>query len=169
MLKNKTKNCTKCKVNKLLDKFHKAKKYKEGYCYRCKDCTKEYKKIWYQKNRQRILKTQKQYERKNKGKYKKYKKTYCRKYPLRNRYNTMKQRCNNPKSDNYKRYGGRGIKCLMTIEELEFLWFRDKAYNMKKPSIDRKDNDGHYELSNCRFMEMIDNLKKQHLDRKVKL
>lgn len=72
----------------------------------------------------------------------------------------INQRCNNPKNDMYYRYGGRGIKCLITKEELKFLWFRDKAYNMNKPSIDRKDNDEHYELSNCQFIEMSENISK---------
>lgn len=66
-------------------------------------------------------------------------------------------RCNNPNKDNYKYYGGRGIKNLISQKELKELWFRDKAYLMKKPSIDRINNDGNYEYNNCRFIEMNKN------------
>ena len=31
---------------------------------------------------------------------------------------------------------------------------------MKRPSIDRINNDGHYELSNCRFIEASENIKR---------
>lgn len=76
------------------------------------------------------------------------------KYPWKYTLQDIKKRCNNCNNKRYKDYGRRGIKCLITEEELKKLWFRDKAYNMKKPSIDRIDNNGNYELSNCRFIEL---------------
>lgn len=73
-------------------------------------------------------------------------------------YFAIKTRCNNQNSKQFKNYGGRGIKCLITADELKELWFRDKAHEMKKPSIDRIDNDGNYEYSNCRFIELGKNI-----------
>lgn len=54
---------------------------------------------------------------------------------------------------NNKRYVERGIKCRINLVELKQLWFRDKAWLLKCPSIDRIDNDGDYTFDNCRFIE----------------
>ena len=104
------------------------------------------------------------------------KKEYQRKYYLDNRehlkivsarnkklkpwiraYGNANRRCNNPKDSSYQYYGAKGIRQLMTKDDFETLWFRDKAYLMKKPSIDRKDNDGNYTFENCRFIEEAEN------------
>jgi hypothetical protein len=69
-----------------------------------------------------------------------------------------KQRCTNEKAHNYSRYGGRGIKFRLSKQEALFLWERDKAYLMDKPTLDRIDNDGDYCFDNCRFLENRDNL-----------
>jgi len=71
-----------------------------------------------------------------------YMKIYNKKYPWKHRLVLIKLRCNNPQDKAYKWYGKRGIKCLITEEEIKKLWFRDKAYLMLRPTIDRKDNNG---------------------------
>ena len=80
--------------------------------------------------------------------------------PWSSSYRKAKERCNDKNSNIYHRYGGRGIKFLLTREEIRDLWFRDKAHNLKKPSIDRIDNDGDYEYNNCRFIELSENIKR---------
>lgn len=69
-----------------------------------------------------------------------------------------KRRCEIKTHTSYKNYGGKGIKFLMTLADFEYIWKRDKAHLMKKPSIDRINNDGNYELSNCRFIELKENV-----------
>lgn len=92
-----------------------------------------------------------------------YMKNYYNKFPWKKHYNKIKQRCENPKCDKYEYYGGRGIQNnFRDADEVEILWFRDKAYLLDQPSIDRKDNDGHYCIDNCRFIELVDNISKSH-------
>ena len=85
------------------------------------------------------------------------------KYPWLKSYKSAKERCNRPNAENYWRYGGRGIKFLLTKNQIKKLWFRDKAYLLKRPSIDRKENDGNYTFKNCKFIEMVENNKKSHI------
>ena len=73
---------------------------------------------------------------------------------LQNRLNGINQRCANEKMRCYKYYGGKGIKNFLTRQDLMKLWFRDMAFKMKKPSIDRIDNNGNYIFENCRFIEL---------------
>ena len=94
--------------------------------------------------------------------WKKYYYTVYKKFPWKEDLHQIKQSCNNSNNKAYKYYGGRGIKCLITEEEIKKLWYRDKAYKMKRPSIDRIDNDGNYEYNNCQFIEFSKNISKRN-------
>jgi hypothetical protein len=78
----------------------------------------------------------------------------------------IKRRCTNSNRDDYKYYGGRGIKCFLTEEEIKFIWDRDNASQMKRPSIDRKNTNGNYELDNCQFIEFSANIAKRNREQK---
>ena len=73
----------------------------------------------------------------------------------------VRYRCSNPKDPKYKYYGGKGIKYLLTEIQLLYLWERDEASKMEKPSIDRIDPAGNYELKNCRFIELVENVSRR--------
>jgi hypothetical protein len=73
----------------------------------------------------------------------------------RSEYNTwqsMKQRCLNPRNKDYHNYGARGIKvCDRWIHS--FKNFLDDMGYKPGPeySLDRKNNDGNYGPKNCRW------------------
>jgi len=76
-----------------------------------------------------------------------------------------RKRCNIPNHKDYKYYGAKGIKCEMSIYDIFFIWFRDKAWELKRPSIDRIDSSGNYTIENIRFIEQSENSKRAHLPR----
>jgi hypothetical protein len=75
----KTKICTKCKVEKQLDRFDRDLKKKSGYAPACKDCEKLYRqtnrdkilakeKLWRQANKDKIAAKDKRYQQANRHK-----------------------------------------------------------------------------------------------------
>jgi hypothetical protein len=60
----------------------------------------------------------------------------------------MQNRCYNPKRKEYKNYGGRGIQvCERWMNIHHFL--EDMGHPSAEQTIERKDNQGHYEPGNC--------------------
>ena len=66
-------------------------------------------------------------------------------------WTVMKSRCQNPKATGYRIYGGRGITVCKRWRKFEnFYADMSKGYS-DSLSIDRINNDGDYELSNCKW------------------
>lgn len=64
-------------------------------------------------------------------------------------WKSMKARCLNPKSPDYKDYGGRGITiCESWIDSFE-AFLEDMGERPKNRTLDRRDTNGNYEPDNC--------------------
>lgn len=81
------------------------------------------------------------------------------KHPLYSIWGNMKDRCYNPKCRAYSHYGQRGIQVCDEWKD-NFLIFYNWAIAHgweKGLSIDRINNDGNYEPSNCQFLTVGEN------------
>lgn len=77
-------------------------------------------------------------------------------------WENMKARCLNSKNTHYENYGGRGITvCERWMKFENFL--EDMGERPENKTLDRVDNDGNYEPSNCRWATK----KQQQSNRKV--
>ena len=71
---------------------------------------------------------------------------------LRIKWDSMKARCLNQNSQDYHRYGGRGISiCEEWMDFEKFYEWSIKSGFEEKLTIERKDVNGNYEPSNCEY------------------
>lgn len=141
------KKCKRCQKDKPITEFYRKEfsRSKDRFDYWCKDCTRKYSKKYYKENSIKINK-----------KRVVYLKEYYKRNPWANTYKSIISRCSGY-GNKGQYYFKKGIKNFLTLEDLKFLWFRDRAFELSEPTIDRKNNSGHYTLENCRYIEMSEN------------
>jgi len=146
-----TKICPRCKNSypATREYFHVQRKHKDGLRSHCKQCCNHYQKQ-YQKNHYQQYKSE---QRKSKKKY--YGTTRGH---LNAVWKSMFRRCHNPKDKDYKYYGGRGIKVkFVSFNEFFDYVVNELKVNPKGLTIDRINNDKHYERGNIRFVSQAVN------------
>ena len=130
----KTKQCTKCGKQKLLSEFYKQKDGKYGVRGDCKKCNIKYSQRYANKQRRTIA-------------------GY-----LRHLFYCIKQRCDNSNYPKYKYWGGRGIKCkFRSADEFVNYVINNLQIDPHGLTIDRINNNGHYEPGNIRFVTIAEN------------
>jgi len=149
-----TKTCTKCGREKPITDFHKDRTKNDGLYSSCKICNVEYMKIYREQHLEQ--------ERNRCRKYYKSLRGY-----LKNVFHCMKQRCQNPKTHNYHRYGGRGIE-INFKSEAEFIDYitNELQVDPRGLLIDRINNNGNYEKGNIRFVTAKQSVKNRRYNEK---
>jgi hypothetical protein len=95
--------------------------------------------------------------------------------PLWRIYRAMRTRCENPRSQYYRLYGGRGITVCPEwhrferfLEDMEAsYWDHVARWGRHNTTLDRIDPDGPYAPSNCRWATRITQANNQRTNRRV--
>ena len=125
---------------------------------------KEYRKKYYRRNKIKW----KVYSATNRNRYRDKRRAYNRQYkpvyrethPWAKTWESIESRVNGRNGEEHKKYYyNKGIKNLLTFKDLRYIWFRDDANLMKRPSIHRKDSNKNYTISNCKYVEWSNHYK----------
>lgn len=91
------------------------------------------------------------------------------KHPLYGLWQAIKERCLNKKFEQYRDYGGRGITvCDQWLNNFQafYDWCIENGWK-KGLDIDRRENEGHYEPGNCRFVTRSINCNNKRNNRRL--
>ncbi len=156
-----SKNCSKCHKESPIDGFYRNDSSPDGLKSICKACEKENHVNYMRNNRDKYNQIHRNWRSNNLNKSRQYSKSKAKErreeFPWEQSFYMAKTRCNAPHRLSFERYGGRGIKFRLSMEEIKQLWHRDAAWLLAKPSLDRIDSNGDYSYTNCRFIELSEN------------
>ena len=105
---------------------------------------------WNKNHKEQLREYAKKYWKEHKQQILTYHKKWVKNNPWYNHWHGAKKRCL-PDGEYYPR-----VTFNLSVSDVRELWFRDRAWLLKQPSIDRINN-GHYIKEGCRFIEMLDN------------
>lgn len=77
----------------------------------------------------------------------------------------MHTRCNDPRASNYHNYGGRGIKVCERWDYLKYFVEDMGPRPTSAHTVDRINNDGNYEPSNCHWATKQEQARNRRKDR----
>jgi hypothetical protein len=163
------KRCRRCDSEKPITEFASHPHMADGHLNMCRECERkrslEYRMAHLEERREYEKRRYQQiragtYKLEDKGK------SYSRLYGI---WNGIIFRCSNPKFIQFANYGGRGITvCNEWAESFASFreWAQGNGYD-DKLQIDRIDNDGNYEPSNCRWVTGKQNCRNRSNNRLV--
>ena len=178
------KTCSKCGIWKPRSEFYKNPKASDNLRSWCKLCCnkdnrkrepkykktrekylkpehgKKQAKLYRQTHKKELSNKKKQHYQKHRNELLELKKQYYKTIlgHLRRVYNNIKHRCNNSEAEDYKWYGGRGIKVKFKSSNEFINYVRNELkVDPRNLDIDRINNNGHYEPGNIRFITHREN------------
>ena len=137
------------------------KRYREKH----REEARQYNRQYYAEHRVESSQSSRQYLAKHREEISQYQRNYRARIrtesPWLSHLNNAKARCSNPNNKDYKYYGGKGVRMLLTPLEIEILYKIANSDKMERPSIDRINSNGDYHFGNCRFIEWSENIRRQ--------
>lgn len=114
-------------------------------------------KIYREANKEKLALYYKEYYRSHKKEKITYNKKRKKDKPWTSNLDHARNRCNNTNDPKYKYYGMRGIRCNLSIEDVEYLWFKCEADKIEgSVCLHRIDSTRNYSIDNCIFLPVDD-------------